>query len=369
MTSASTVKKILPYLLITIAFGLLLIIKYPQVFRYKFNQNLIHDYLRSQDINDPLGLIKDRIFVSDSDIYIATGYLYAKGGDPTNYNFQHPPLIKYLFGFSTVLTGNPFYVQIFFGLALLMLTYFLGTLQLRSGPWLPLLPVGFLLIDPVFGGMMNQALLDLGQAVFALAYVILMLFYPENYIMQGLILGLFAASKFWSTAILFVILIFAFKLFIRKEKINMRNIGLSFVIAFAVFSLTYLKSFIDSGGLFNIFFFLAKDLRFMLAHNSAVSYGGPIILFITGFFAPWWQKGVERAIDWSFLWPVGLASSIFLALKTKIRDIKSFVFLLPTAYLLLTSTQVPFTRYFIIILSFIYLSLAGLLKKLYEHRI
>jgi hypothetical protein len=368
MTSASVMKKILPYLLITLAFGLLLLFKYPQVFNYKFNQSLVHDYLRSQDINDPLGLIKDRIILSDSDIYIATGYLYAKGGDPTNYNFQHPPLVKYLFGFSTLLTRNPFYVQIFFGLALLLLTYFLG-IKLFKNTAVSLVGAGLLLIDPVFGGMMNQALLDLGQAVFALAYVILMLFYPESYIMQGLILGFFAASKFWSTAILFVILIFAFKLFIRKEKINIKKAGLSFVIAFVIFSLTYLKSFLNAGGLFNIFFFLAKDLRFMLVHNSASSFGGPVILFITGFFAPWWQKGVVRAMDWSFLWPVSLVSSIFLALKTKIRDIKSFVFLFPVTYLLLTSTQVPFTRYFIIILPFTYLSLAGLLKKLYEYRI
>jgi hypothetical protein len=368
MTSASTVKKILPYLLITLAFCVLLIIKYPQAVSYKFNQNLVHDYLRSQDINDPLGLIKDRIILSDSDIYIATGYLYAKGEDPTNYNFQHPPLVKYLFGFSTLLTGNPFYVQIFFGLTLLFLTYFLGT-KLFKNTAVSLVGAGLLLIDPVFGGMMYQALLDLGQAVFALAYVILMLFYPESYIMQGLILGLFAASKFWSTAALIVILIFVFKLFIRKEKINMRKTGLSFVIAFLVFSLTYLKSFTAAAGSFNIFFFLAKDLRFMLAHNSAGSFGGPVILFITGFFAPWWQKGVVRAMDYSFLWPVGLLGSIFLALKTKIRDIKAFVFLIPATYLLLTSTQVPFTRYFIIILPFIYLSLADLLKKLYEHRI
>ena len=361
-------KKILPYLLITLAFGLLLLFKYPQIFSYKFNQSLVHDYLRSQDINDPLGLIKDRIILSDSDIYIATGYLYTKGEDPTNYNFQHPPLVKYLFGFSTLLIVNPFYVQILFGLALLFLTYFLG-MKLFKNTAVSLAGAGLLLIDPVFGGMMNQALLDLGQAVFALAYVILMLFYPESYIMQGLILGFFAASKFWSTAILFVILIFAFKLFIRKEKINIRKAGLSFVIAFVIFSLTYLKSFLNAGGLFNIFFFLAKDLRFMLAHNSASSFGGSVILFITGFFAPWWQKGVVRAMDWSFLWPVSLVSSIFLALKTKIRDIKSFVFLFPVTYLLLTSTQVPFTRYFIIILPFTYLSLAGLLKKLYEYRI
>lgn len=361
-------KRIWAYVLITLAFALLLFSKHSEIFSYKFDQNLIHDYLRSQDIEDPLGLIKDRIFISDSDIYIATGYLYAKGENPTSYNFQHPPLIKYLFGFSTLLTGNPFYVQIFFGLVLLFLTYFLGT-KLFKNTAVSLIGTGFLLIDPVFGGMMNQALLDLGQAVFALSYIILVLFYPGNYILQGLVLGLFAASKFWSTAILFVVLVFAFKLFIRKEKLDFKKNAISFVIAFLVLSLSYLKSFIDARGLFNIFFFVAKDLRFMLAHNSAGSVGGPLILFVTGFFAPWWQKGVERAADWSLLWPASLVTSVYLAVKTKVKDLKFFFYLLPFTYLLFTSTQVPFTRYFIIILPLTYLSLAGLLKYLYEHRI
>lgn len=360
-------KKIFPYLLITLAFGFLLLFKHPQIFRYKFNQNLIHDYLRSQDIEDPQGKIKDRVILSDSDLYIASGYLYAKGEDPTKYNFQHPPAVKYLYGFSSLVFGNPYCVQIVFGLALLFLTYFLGTklftLRLRSGPWLALAGTGFLLIDPVFGGMMNGALLDLGQSVFALGYTILMLFYPESYILQGLTLGLFAASKFWSTAILLVILIFAFKLFVRKEKINFRKTALSFVIAFLVFSLTYLRAFTQhqvGGAGFNIFFFLAKDLRFMLAHNSAGSIGGPIILFVTGFFAPWWQKGVIRAADWSFLWPVGLLASLVLAFKARTRKVEFFFCLLPFTYLLLTSTQVPFTRYYIIILPYVYLSLARL---------
>jgi hypothetical protein len=352
-------KKVFPYLLITLAFGLLLFFKHPQIFRYKFNQNMIQDYLRSQDIEDPNDTIKNRITISDSDIYIVTGYLYAKGVDPTLYNFQHPPAIKYLFGLSTLLTGNPYYIQIIFGLALLYLTYYLG-LKLIKNPLISLIAPGFLLIDPVFGGMMDGALLDLGQAFFALDYVILMLLFPESYIAQGLVLGFFAASKFWSTAIIFVILTLAYKLFLRKEKIDLKKLGLSFLVAAAIFLLTYLVSFIANGGLFNIFAFEGRVLRFMLAHNSAVQIGGPLVLFTTGFFAPWWQAGVLRATDWSLLWPVGLAASMFLAFKSKIRSLKFFFFALPFVYLLLTSTQVPFTRYFIIILPFIYLGIASL---------
>lgn len=348
---------LLPYLLIALVYTFFLLRFHPEIFKYQFDPFLLHNYLRSQDIEDSAGIIHDRVFLSDSDIYIATGVLYATGSDPTTYNFQHPPLIKYLFGISTLLTGNPFWVQIFFGLALLCLTYFLGE-KLGLGK-LGYLGVLGLLVDPVFGGMMNQAFLDLGQAVFALAYIILEFFFPESYILQGIALGLFAASKFWSTAIIFIIIVFFYRIYIRKEKINWKKTAISFTTAFVVFCLAYMRSF--AGGNFNIFSFLAKDFKFMISHNSASSYFGPIILFLTGYFAPWWRGGVAKALDWSFLWPVGLAVGVFEGIREfreKAKNYNFFFYFFPLLYLLLESTQVPFTRYFIIILPYVYLGLA-----------
>jgi hypothetical protein len=357
------VKRILPYLFIIVAFFSLLLWKHPESFNYRLNQETVKNYLRSQDIEDPEGNIKDRILVSDSDIYISSGYLYTKGEDPTKYNFQHPPLVKYLFGFSTLLTGNPFFTQIILGLVFLFLTYFLG-LKLFKNKLIALGGTFLLLIDPVFGGMMNEALLDLGQAVFALSYVILIFFYPKSHILTGIVLGLFAASKFWTTALVVVALVYFYKLVIRKEKLVFRNTLLSFVIAFLVFSLTYIKTFIDTSGTFNIFSFLAKDLRFMLTHNSAQTIGGPIVLFVSGYFIPWWQTGVERAKDWFILWPVGMTAGIIMAIKKKLGGIESFFYLFPVVHLLLMSTQVPFSRYFILILPFIYLNLVSLIASM-----
>jgi len=340
-------------------FAALLLFKHPQIFKYNFDTNLVSDYLRSQDIEDPKGLIKDRIFISDSDIYLASGYLYAKGASPTSYNFQHPPLVKYLYGFSTLLSNNPYWIQILFGLGFLLLTYFLASKVIKN-KWLTMIPPGLLLLDPLFGTMMKGGYLDLGQAFFALLFVILAIYYPNKYILSGLVLGFFAASKFWSTAVIFVILTYAYKLFIKKEKVNIRKTIISFIVAFLTFSLTYIKAFVDSNWTFNIFSFLATDLKFMLSHNSAGQLGGSIILFITGFFSPWWKEGFEKAGDWSFLWPIGLVSSIILAIRSKLKNTESFFLLLPTVYLLLISTGVPFTRYFLIILPFIYIGLVKL---------
>src|SRR4030042_4005856 len=153
------VKKQFPYLLIAFLFLVFLMLKHGDIFAYKFEPSLISEYLRSQDIEDKGKTIKNRIFLTDSDLYIASGYLYAKGEDPTIHNFQHPPLIKYLFGFSSVLFGNPFYVQLSFGLALLFLTYWLGK-KVFNNIWLSLIGVFLLLIDPVFSNMMSENLLD-----------------------------------------------------------------------------------------------------------------------------------------------------------------------------------------------------------------
>ncbi len=361
-------KKILPYAFITLLFLGFLFLKHQDLFKYKFNVNLISEYLRSQDIEDKGNAIKDRIFLSDSDLYIASGYLYAKGADPTGYDFQVPALIKYLFGFSILAFGNPFYVQIVFGIALLWLTYFLG-MKLFKNRAVSLIGTTLLLIDPVFGGMMNGALLDLGQTVFALSFVILMFFYPESFILQGITLGLFAASKFWSTAVIFVFLITIYKIFIRKERLNIKKIGLVLLTTLITYSLLYIKTFINNYGDFNIVIYQGKVLRYMLAHNSAGVPGGPIALFISGYFLPWWQNGIIHIGDWSFLWPISFLASVFLIFKTKLKDLRFFFYLLPIGYLLLTSTQVPFTRYFLIILPYAYLNLSSLLVGLLKKRV
>jgi hypothetical protein len=331
------------------------LVKHPGALKYQFDQNLVRDYLRSQDIEDPQGKILNRIYVSDSDIYQATGYLYAKGEDPASLNL-HPPLVKYLFGFSILLTNNPFYVQIVFGLILLFLTYFLGIKLYKNNP-VALAGTILLLVDPVFGGMMDETLLDLGQAVFALLYTIMIYFYPLSYILSGVVLGLFAASKFWSTAIIFVTLIYGFKIFIQKEKIVFKNLAISFLVSIIVFALTYIVSFIREGGIFNLISYQGRVLNFMLTHNSASLIGGPIILFLTNYFVPWWERGIDYSNVWTFLWPAGFVASIILAVRTKIKDRKFFFYVFPIIYLLLTSTQVPFARYFILILPYFYLNL------------
>jgi predicted membrane-bound dolichyl-phosphate-mannose-protein mannosyltransferase len=230
----------------------------PQIFSFTFSQTRIEQYFKSQDITRH---VKGRVYLSDEDIHMAAGYLYVYGFDPTAYNFQHPPLIKYFYGYTIRFLGNPYLIQLFFGSALLALTYF-GALLLTKKTWVAYLACLFLIADPVFTDLSQHALLDLGQAVFAFGYVLAHIYMPGSFVLQGILLGAFAASKFWSTSLFFVMGIAVYKLL--QKKFNPRQFGLHVLIGFLTFCAVYVHSFIYHAP-FNIIFFPTKNAKILVS--------------------------------------------------------------------------------------------------------
>ena len=352
------------FILIT-CFWVIVYLKSPHVFSWKFDPNLINLYKRSQDITHE---VKGRVHLSDSDIYIATGYLYATGKDPTDYNFWHPPLIKYLYGASVVFFNNPLWVQIVFSSVYISLTYFLGIILFKSRK-VALFSALLLAIDPLLLSLTSEALLDLGQAVFSLAYLISVIIFPASYILQGILLGLFAGSKFWSTAVFFVFFIYIYKKVVLKEKINFTKFIYSIAVATVIFSLFYIKTYINTQGEFDIFIFQLKSLKLIIQHNLSPLAGGTMMLFLTGRYFTWWEGGgVVKSDTWTILWPISFLASLFNLRKIAKQGLKGIVFSLPLVYLIFTFKQLPFTRYFILILPYLYISLAYLTWKLFDKK-
>ncbi len=308
-----------------------------------FNPEVVDRYLRSQDILDSENKIKDRIFISDEEIYIASGYLYANVAKPSDYNFQHPPFIKYLFGYSAKYFNLPLLPNIFFSAILLLEVYLVGKLVFKSET-IGLLSSILLLFDPVFKEVTTYALLDLGQMVFILGFIITTLFKPKNFILSGILLGLAMASKFYSPVLIFLVLIYLYK-FIRKSLfINHESMVLAF--AFLSFSFCYIKAFP-----FNVFFEQAKIIKFMLDHNKAIEWGGVLPMFFGGYI----------------LWPILFFANLFAILNTKFQDPRFLFFLIPISYFIILNLQLPFIRYFILVLPFLYLSLSKLICEKLLH--
>ena len=313
----------------------------------RFDPEVVNRYLRSQDIVDSENKIKDRIFLSDADIYIASGSLYTGGASPTEYNFQHPPFIKYLFGISNKYFNLPLLPNIIFSGILLVEVFLLGKLVFKSklvGSLSSLL----LLFDPVFKEVTTYALLDLGQMIFILGFIITTFFWKKHWIGQGVLLGLAVASKFYSPVIIFLGIIYIYKILTKQFELK-KEASMLFT-ASVTFASTYIVSFVK--GDFNFVFHQAKIIKFMLDHNQAVEWGGVIPMFFGGYI----------------LWPILFFVNLYQFFRSRVSDIRVLIYILPTIYFILMCLQLPFTRYFILILPFLYLSLSKLIcEKLLLH--
>lgn len=355
------------FILILIFYFLRVYFYKPTVFTYHYQEKSLNLYNRSQDIPHE---VWDRVFLSDSDIHINAGYMYILGYSPIYFNFQHPPLLKYFFGLATFLFGNPFYVNIFFGLVLLYLVYFFSY-KLFNDFVAAYLAAIFLILDNVFIDLSTSAMLDLGQTFFAYAYLYSFLFNPKKYYQQAIFLALLAASKFWSTALFFFSIYLFTKIFIHRDfslKILIKKLTISVVI----FSLIYFQAFLDLGYKFNLIFFQGKILKYWFHHSTSSIPGSNLILFVTGIFKSWWG---ERAWifdnNWSILWPTGLTIVFFRVIKLSKKAINSLhlTLLVPIFYIIYISLQAPFSRYFIIILPFIYIHLAHFILECFKRKL
>ncbi len=357
-------KHTITILLLVVLYLIILFQSHKKIFYYKFNNELVSRYMLSQDI--PHEVPGKRLFLSDSEIHIASGYLYALGNNPTTFNFQHPPFIKYLYGFSILLFKNPFFIQIIFGVTLLLLTYMTSFIIFNS--FLSALFASLLLLfDPLFIGISSQALLDLGQAVFILLFFYLILKKKTaKSFLPGILLGILFASKFWIGSLFFVLIFDIY--FILKKKLDLKDVAVHFITSFVAFSIIYTKAFFDAKGFFNIIFFELKTVKYWLYHSTSQFFGSSLLLFLTGYLKSWWgNKTMIKSEIWSPFWPVMFITTSYYLVILFIKKNFGKEFLIsfiPIAYLIYLGVQAPFDRYFILILPFFYMIFGNFLLNI-----
>lgn len=326
----------------------------------------LEEYLRSQDIDFD---VKPRIHISDSQIYSVSGFLYALGSPPSAYNFQHPPLIKYSFGLSEVLLGSAMWSQLIFSVLIILLTYHLGvkTFSVAAGFLASIL----LLFDPLYTELSKFTLLDMGHTVFALSFIIARIYYSKSLtgsVISGILFAFFAMSKFWTPAIIILLLTESYRIN-RYKRLLIKDSLILLGTAFVISNFTYVVDYIKTPG-FNIFFWQAKILKFMLHHDTATTPGATVILFLTGNLTAWWNGELVRD-SWSIAWPLTLLSAVFLIFQIRKLNTKSFIAIIPIFFIATTITQAPFSRYFIVVLPFLYLCFSQFLfqviKLLHGH--
>lgn len=338
----SKVINLILFALLIILYGVFVYSNRQRIFM-KFDHSLIDRYLISQDILDTQDQIKNRIFISDEEIYLASGYLYTTGSSPVDYNFQHPPLMKYFFGFSSRLFNLPLLPNLLFSILLIVELVVLSKYLYKSYT-IGLLSSILLILDPVFKEVTIYGLLDLGQAVFLLGFIIASLVSREKYLLRGVLLGLALASKFYTPVIFFSLVLYVYIYISRK--FDLKKELIVFIVSVFVFYLCYLQAWP-----YNIFYHQAKIVKFMIDHNRAVALSGG------GLFGSW--GGVlSMFFNGYVMWTIVFLANFYMLLSTKKNMLHSFMYMIPILYFVIMTFQLPFTRYFILILPIMYLALS-----------
>ncbi len=245
--------------------------------------------------------------VSDSFLYSYVGYKYINGANPSLLNPEHPPLAKYLIGYSIRTFGNEHAVGIIFAFLILLLvaaiSFQMHRSFLRASFALFLTSLFSLFIDQVTHGPQ----LELYQLFFFLLVVhfLLMHMKTKRYmygIGAGICFGLLLSTK---TFLPFFLLFSGWIIlsFWRQWKLAIVVISVG-IIAFV---LTYYQYFV-LGGTLRTFLGVQKYIVVFYGNASIplLEFAGNYLrLILTGYWKFWDSaRSVSAYSEWNILWPV-----------------------------------------------------------------
>ncbi len=298
--------------------------------------------------------------IGDEGLFAYSGYRIINGDNPFSINVDKPPVAKYLFGLSILLFHNPLHIVLLFGLATLIVFYFIAK-QIFKNRSLALLVTTMLFLDPLFFSQFWVTALDLIQLFFLLLNILLLInikkFRDWNIAVilgSGLSLGFFAEVK--PPIILPVIFVletlFLFYKCLRKEYL-LFLLGLSLGII-----MPYLR-FIFLGNNIIEILRLHKYMASIYLQSQLKAHVGAVWLaLLIGKFPNVVTGALINVSEWWILWPVIAFSGTLMAIfslfaKRNIFNKGLAIFLLVT---LMIFTFIPsYPRYLVVVLPFLYL--------------
>lgn len=245
--------------------------------------------------------------VSDSFLYTYVGYKYVQGENPSLLNPEHPPLAKYLIGYSILLFSNEHMIGIM--IAILSLV-FIGVISFQLYGSLLGSSFAILLTSlfPLFTDqIINGPQLELYQLFFFLitTLFILLLIKKKNIFYSagaGIFFGMLLSTK----TLLPFLALFSIWLIVSLWK-RWKELFLIFFLGAITFSATYYVFFIQ-GGTFKSFLGLQKYIVTYYGHSGIPFLeflGNDLRLIFTGWWK-FWDEGrtVSAYSEWNLLWPL-----------------------------------------------------------------
>lgn len=330
-------------------------------------------FLSSQYVNKhPKGWIPDEVAFSYS-----AGKLI-KGTSPVLVVPDAPPLGKYLIGLSALLLNNENIIVLASGILALYLIFLVAN-QVFKNKTLALIPAALFSSETIFKSQIEiTPLLDLFQLVFILAA-----FYFFNkglsskrhllfFLIASILLGFFMSTKFFITGIVVIATWYAV-LLLHKDIKRLISLTLTVPVSVLVLLLSYSRVL-----------FLGYSIRELIGiqkwvylyHKSFLILPLSVwpLLLANMWFVWFGDKPVISDSEWIITWPIitvlSFATMVLYVLKKipKAINIETFMVWV-LLYLVFLSFGQVFSRYFIIVIPFMYIiSLYGIVSvyKIYK---
>ncbi len=290
----------------------------PQLYEKKYNNS---QYVIPQSKNP----------ISDEQLLSYAGYRYATGLNPVLINSDHPPLGKYLIGWTTLLTGNNRIVSLVFALGNIIILSAIIYFLTRS---LTLVSVGVFLLslDTMFiDQIIHSPILDIIQVFFLLLYFFIFITWLKKpdfkkLALSGIILGCFASVKLYFPVFVVLAACFILLLLLKKSwKTLTIYLTATGSLAFTTYMATYWQFFM-SGSNIRSFFGTQKWIFLFWKDNSVQGskfIGDVFTLVLFNQWKVWWgDKPYIQFERWSPLWPVFFLAGIIISFYVMIKFIQ-----------------------------------------------
>jgi len=327
-------------------------------------------YSNSQFVKkeDPV-IIRDEVFRSFA------GGVFLKGLNPILITHDHPPLGNYFISLSILIFDNSKTI-IVFSLITIGIAIFLISRLVMGSSIFALIPLGFLINEPLFLNKLRFAPLvepiQLPFILFAFYFFIKALYdkkYIKWFILTSIMLGFVISIRFFVTG---AVMTFCMGLYLLYEERSISKKLLSFIfslpLALVVLVMSYARTIMDGYSIVQVF----GIQRYILEYHSS-KFTLPFSFWQLILFNRWYTWWGDRAIssdpNWLILWPLSVLSTIahgimYLFKKIKLNKAEKFLFIWLVIYTLTLSTGYSSTNYFLSVLPFFYILSVAFFKKI-----
>ena len=246
-------------------------------------------------------------WIDDSLTYAFAGYTYIQGEDPSIINFAHPPLVKYVFGFSYQLFGSSYVLNLLI-LVVTLITFRILAKRLGLKPVFSIIALLFFVLSTPALEHVGQTLLDTWLTLFALIFLILILS-PNLASIKiavgiGITIGVLASSKYLFPFILIYIGVLGIWLIYKNL---LRRFLIILPIAGLIYLSVYTAFFVNNHSLMDFIRFEAFRFNWW---SGDTPLGKPYILntFLNGCVQNWWSEANPSLCtpdaDWRWWLPI-----------------------------------------------------------------